>query len=419
MTDLTWTPVKIRLGQIVPWSDNPRMSTKVQAQRLIKSERELGQIQTVAVSPFDEGKVYLYDGHQRVSAWLTVKDPSFEVMALQSNRMLNDDERRKVSVLLHTATGSWNWDSLSSWSAADLREWGMDGDTLKGWNNDANNLKELLNADEAEPVDAEPQIDRAAELQEKWHTATGQLWKLGEHRLLIGDCTVRENVERLMSGERAELVVTDPPYGIEYSSSTLDTQKIEGDDKPITDFIFWINETDCPFYIFCDYKSYPLVYLYCEDKGKKINDVIVWDKTEGLDRVQVPPMALMRWIRSHEFIAFHGKMAENHGYSADVLHYARIYGKTSKENQDEFIKNAIEKLSLIHPTIKPLFIIEKLIKAHDINLIVDYFAGSGTTIIAAHNLNRRCYAMEISPNYGGVILERYFTATGITPELVD
>ncbi len=157
MTDLVWTPIKIKIGQVVPWQDNPRMSTKVQANRLIKSEKELGQIQTLAVSPFtDDGRVLLYDGHQRCAAWLTVKDPSYEVTALQSNRMLTDDERRKVSVLLHTATGSWNWESLSSWSAADLREWGMDENTLTCWNNDANNLKEMLDAGQEDTAGAEP-----------------------------------------------------------------------------------------------------------------------------------------------------------------------------------------------------------------------------------------------------------------------
>lgn len=163
MTDLVWQPIRIRLGQIRPWQDNPRMSTKAQAQRLIKSERELGQIQTLAVSPFDGDFVDLYDGHQRCAAWMTVKDPSYEVQALQSNRPLTDDERRKVSVLLHTATGSWSWDALSSWSAADLREWGMDEDTLKGWNNDANNLREMITAgiSEEEGFDGLPTEDRA------------------------------------------------------------------------------------------------------------------------------------------------------------------------------------------------------------------------------------------------------------------
>ena len=172
MSDLVWTPVKIRLGQIQPWTNNPRMSTKAQAQRLIKSERRLGQIQTLAVGPMVDGMFPLYDGHQRVSAWLTVKTPDYEVMALQSNRPLTEDERREVAVLLHTATGSWDWNALSGWSAADLREWGMDDDTLKGWNNDASNLKELLNAEQAESADAEPQIDRAAELLEKWKVQT-------------------------------------------------------------------------------------------------------------------------------------------------------------------------------------------------------------------------------------------------------
>ena len=168
MTDLVWTPIKIKIGQVVPWQDNPRMSTKLQANRLIKSEKELGQIQTLAVSPFTEdGRVYLYDGHQRCAAWLTVKDPSYEVIALQSNRMLTDDERRKVSVLLHTATGSWNWESLSSWSAADLREWGMDNDTLKGWNADANNLKELIVSSDETPDFQPVGIDEQGRLDQK------------------------------------------------------------------------------------------------------------------------------------------------------------------------------------------------------------------------------------------------------------
>ena len=163
MSDLTWTPVRVRLGQIKPWTHNPRMSTKAQAQRLIKSERELGQPQTLAVSPFDNGFVDLYDGHQRVAAWNTIKGADFEVWALQSNRPLSDDERRKISILLHTATGSWEWDKLAAWSAADLQEWGFDRETLQAWNNDAMNLRTMLvsEVDEAEAFAGLPNEDRA------------------------------------------------------------------------------------------------------------------------------------------------------------------------------------------------------------------------------------------------------------------
>lgn len=144
MSDLIWTPITIRLGQVRPWQDNPRLSTRAQAQRLIRSWRDLGQMQTIAVGPMVDGHVDLYDGHQRVLALNTVKTPDYELVALQSNRPLTDDERHKAAVLLHTATGGWNWDSLSSWSAADLREWGMDADSLKDWQADVTALKELL-----------------------------------------------------------------------------------------------------------------------------------------------------------------------------------------------------------------------------------------------------------------------------------
>jgi len=95
---------------------------------------------------------------------------------------------------------------------------------LKEWGGEDEQIKKLFSDDEwtegtgeeKPQADAEPQIDRAGELAVKWNTASGQLWQLGNHRLLIGDCTVRENVERLMGGERAVLMVTDPPYGVEY-----------------------------------------------------------------------------------------------------------------------------------------------------------------------------------------------------------
>ena len=159
MANIEWQPIKIKLGKIIPWELNPRQSTKAQAERLIRSEKRLGQMQTLAVSPADKsGMVQLYDGHQRCSAWLTVKGADYEILALQSNRYLTEDERKEAAVILHTATGGWAWDKLSGWSAADLREWGMDETTLKGWNNDANNLKELISAEELPEVKTQEEI---------------------------------------------------------------------------------------------------------------------------------------------------------------------------------------------------------------------------------------------------------------------
>ena len=128
------------------------MSTKAQANRILRSFRDLGQIQTIAIGPAEDGLYPLYDGHQRVAALFTVKTPDYELLALQSNRQLTEDERKQVAVLLHTATGGWDWNALSGWSAADLREWGMDKDTLSGWNNDAAALSSML----ASEMDGDP-----------------------------------------------------------------------------------------------------------------------------------------------------------------------------------------------------------------------------------------------------------------------
>lgn len=156
-----WTPIKIRLGDIEMWEDNPRMSTKAQAQRIIKSESEFGQPVPFALSPFDKnGKAKLYDGHQRVSAWLTVYGEKHIMDAMQCNRYLTDDERKKLVISLHSgATGSWNWDVLSGWDSQNLLDWGMDNNKLKDLKTDASALSNLINS-ETPPQDNEVILDQ-------------------------------------------------------------------------------------------------------------------------------------------------------------------------------------------------------------------------------------------------------------------
>ena len=177
MADLSWTNIKVRLGDLKPWAQNPKYSTKAQAQRILDSFRKFGQVQTVAIGPGCE----VYDGHQRLSALLTLHGSDYELDARQSNRALTDQERKELVITLHTAAvGSYDWEAIANgWASPDeLQGWGMDKDTLKGWNNDANNLKELLKAEQP-TVDAEPQVDRAAELLEKWQVKAGDLFGLG------------------------------------------------------------------------------------------------------------------------------------------------------------------------------------------------------------------------------------------------
>lgn len=145
MSDLTWTNVTVRLGDLKPWANNPRFSTRTQARRLLASWKELGQFQTVAIGPGCE----VYDGHQRLSALLTVYGPEYEIDARRASRALTDDERQKLVITAHVGTvGSWDWDKLSGWDTPQMQEWGMDSDTLRAWNLDALNLREMLGADD-------------------------------------------------------------------------------------------------------------------------------------------------------------------------------------------------------------------------------------------------------------------------------
>jgi hypothetical protein len=144
MTKITWENITVRLGDLKPWAVNPRYSTKAQAERLLQSFKEFGQVQTVAVGPGLE----VYDGHQRLSALMTVHGADYVLDARQSNRELSDDERKKLVITLHAgAVGAWDWDTISGWDAPKLIEWGFDAAALREWNSDANNLRELINSE--------------------------------------------------------------------------------------------------------------------------------------------------------------------------------------------------------------------------------------------------------------------------------
>ena len=145
MADITWTNTRVKIGELKPWADNPRMSTKAQAQRLLKSFKQYGQVITVAIDPDHN----VLDGHQRLSALLTVHGEEYEIDARQSNRALTLEERQGLVAALHLgAFGSWDWEKLSGWDVDLLGEWGADMDTKKIWDNDANNLKEMILANE-------------------------------------------------------------------------------------------------------------------------------------------------------------------------------------------------------------------------------------------------------------------------------
>ena len=143
---LTWTNERVKLRDLKPWEHNPRHITKRAAQRLLDSWRDYGQVQMIVVGPNNE----VYDGHQRLSALKVVYGDNYEVEVRRSSRTLTDEERQRLTILLHaSATGQWNWDELAGWNAEQLIEWGLDEDTLAQWRLDTAGLWSLLGSEKA------------------------------------------------------------------------------------------------------------------------------------------------------------------------------------------------------------------------------------------------------------------------------
>lgn len=258
------------------------------------------------------------------------------------------------------------------------------------------------------------QIDRAEELREKWGTEPGQLWQIGRHRLICGDCTDRAIVERVMGGDRANLVFSDPPYNVAYSGRGQNTDKtIENDDMPDGEFTEWLNKV-CQSFDAC-MSDGACVYLCHGDTGRHMLpfvecfDVIGWTRSATI--IWAKNAASMGWqdYRSqHECLSYGWKSGAKH-YFVDDRSQTTLW-EIARDSQNKYV----------HPTTKPVELAERAIRnsSRKDDIIIDFFLGSGTTLVACEQTGRIGRACEISPAYVAVALER-LSQMGLTPELID
>ena len=222
---------------------------------------------------------------------------------------------------------------------------------------------------EPDTADAEPQIDRAAELNKKWQVKTGDLWRIGEHRLLCGDSTKRKDVQRVMGGEKADIGVSDPPYGV------LD----EKWDRAFTQSDLEMMLEHTSGMVACFNAAKPAVLFSMLSLSPMPERVGVWRHSH------IAPKPGMIW-------------------SWQPVFYWRCGDAVAWDSLDWFQGNADRDGT--HPTQKPVEFFSKIIGSVKANSAFDPFLGSGTTMVACENLGRKCYGMEISPAYCAVILER-------------
>ncbi len=387
LADLEHVPV----NELAPFQGELKELSTREYKKLKKSLTENGIIVPFFVWPHD-GALWLLDGHQRHrvfnnEAW------NIDVPVIRIHADNEQDAKQKVLVI--------------SSQYGKITQEGYDEFTF---DMDDNWLQETVMFDalpfvfgdtsppeEEESKDADPQTSRADELRETWGVELGQMWRLPsrvegqEHRLICGDCTDGDVVERVMGGEVAGLLLADPPYGINWdgnytrftkngvAESRTNYDGIEGDAKKF-DPLMWI-----------EFKNVVLWGANFYYHKLPIGTWLVWDKRSA-DGTAFLADAEIAWKRGGR----------------------GVYIKSINQQSEKSLNRDI-----YHPTKKPVGLFEWCIKGVDSVLIVlDPFSGSGTTIIAAENLSRQCRSVEISPAYCAVALDRYERAFGIKPELI-
>lgn len=337
----------------------------------------------------ESGKKWIIDAHQRRRTLLKMREEGWFIPPLPASQIfaISKTQAKEKLLLLNSRYGKITqegWDEFT-------------GDIPMDEINDLLEIPEMeMNYDNHAPdvtEDEAPEVDE----QNPPVSQLGEVYQLGRHRLMCGDATKIEDVEKLMNGQKAEMVFTDPPYNIDYKSGTWSEERkaqmreIANDNMSEKDFVNFlstsltINKTICPEgdqYICTDWKVFHLFREAIIKSGQVLKNVIIWNK---LFQTQ----ALNTFANAHEMILFIG---DNGGPYKDINVW---------DCKREFAPD--------HPTPKPIELIAKAINYSSKNsdLVVDLFGGSGSTLIACEQTNRTCYMMELDPRYCDVIRKRY------------
>lgn len=379
--------VTIPLDKIRPYERNPRKNDEAVA-AVMESIKQCTYVAPIIV---DENNVILA-GHTRYKALKKLGKTEAEVIVKSG---LSDEQKRKYRLLDNKTNelAEWDFDLL----AGELE--GLDfGDLDLDWGIELEGPKEVQEDD----YDIVPPEEPKAKM--------GDIYQLGRHRLMCGDSTDKETVELLMDGKKADMVFTDPPYGVSYTgglqfkNGTVEKnnrEMIKNDDVDIYEDVFRILSqfSNGACYVwFADTKAATL-YNAAEKYGE-IHALIIWIKNGGYGALNA------NYKQKHEpCLYWKPKNAK-----------LNFCGATTETTVWEVNKDGVNEY---HPTQKPIALPAKAISNHDVETVLDLFGGSGSTLIACEQLDRTCYMMELDPKYCDVIIDRWEKFTGEKAVLIN
>jgi DNA modification methylase len=241
-----------------------------------------------------------------------------------------------------------------------------------------------------EPTEGLTDEDAVPDVAEQPVTVEGDVWLLGRHRLMCGDSTSIDAVERLMDGRKADMVFTDPPYNIDYQGVKDRRDKIKNDKMADEDFVDFLRQSlmGCEtMYVCCSWQYAHLFKQAMTDLARAPKAMIVWNKIN-------PAQHLDKYFKQHEIIFYYGDFGGQKTLRGDVWEMKR-------------------QRNTVHPTMKPVELIDMaMVDQPEKTTIYDAFGGSGSTMISCEKNHRDCRMMELDPKYCDVIIKRWQDFTG-------
>ncbi len=388
--------IELSIDEIIPYENNPRKNDNA-VDKVAESIKEFGFKVPIII---DKDHVIIA-GHTRYKA---AKKLDFKKAPVIMAEDLTEEQVKAFRIMDNKSSEFATWDYealLVEMESLKLEDYNLE---LTGFDfNEIEGIMDKYNPNDIEE-DSDFNIEEQLESIENPKSKKGDIWLLGKHRLLCGDSTVKEDVNKLMNGQKANMIFTDPPYNVAYEGATEDKLTIQNDDMSSEEFYnflskvfsnyFEIMEEGAPIYVcHADSEGENFRRAYRE-AGLKLAECIIWVKNAFV-------IGRQDYHWRHEPILYGWKEGKAH-YFVDDRTQDTVWEIPKPQRNGE------------HPTMKPLALCARGIKnsSKPKELVVDLFGGSGSTLMAAAEIDRICYTMELDEKYTDVILLRYINQYG-------
>lgn len=384
----------VEIEKLKPYKNNARTHSDEQIEKIAKSMKEFGFINPILV----DGNLNVIAGHGRI---LGAKKLGMKEVPCLFIEDLTEEQKRAYIIADNRLAEDAGWDKeLLKIELEDLKNMNFDI-TLTGFE-----LEDFdFSMDETEVI--EDEFDET--VPEEPTSKKGEIYKLGKHFLMCGDSTDINDVEKLMNGVKADMLLTDPPYNVDYEGGNgLTIQNDNMDDETFREFLrvsFFnansVMKEGAVFYIWhADSEGYNFRGA-CHDIGWKVRQCLIWCKNTLV-------MGRQDYHWKHEPCLYGWKEGASHLWASDRKQTTVL----------EFDRPSVSKE---HPTMKPVGLFDYLIKnnTNKDDIVLDLFAGSGTSIIACEQNGRIAYSMELDPKYVDVIISRWEKLTGQQAERIE